>query len=87
MATILTNSTRLTAKNLFSAPPPGGGAAVDSVNLTFQIQQQTGGQIASGSVSIVMPLADDVFKVGNYYDMTLADGVAPTSAKEKPPTD
>jgi len=87
MAVSLTNSTRYTNKNLLSSPPPGGGAAVDSVNITFLMQQQTGGLVASGSVTMVIPLTDDQFKVGNYYDMTLADGVAPTSAKEKPPTD
>jgi len=81
MAVNLTNSTRCTNKNLIQSPPPGGGAAVDSVSLTLQVQQQTGGVLSSGSVLIVLPLASDQFVVGNYYDMTLADGVAPAVAK------
>jgi hypothetical protein len=81
MATNITVVMRCTAKNLTTAPPPGGGAAVDSVNVTLTLQQgSTPGPAATASLAITIPLTGDTFQVGNYYNMALTDGVAPTMA-------
>jgi len=77
----VTASTRCTNKNLFTSSSPGGGST-DSINATLQFQPSSGSQVTSGTVTLAMTLANDVLKVGNYYDVTIADGAAPLSAEE-----
>jgi hypothetical protein len=55
------------------------------VSATLQVIADTANPDMSGNVALTYPLAGDTVQVGNYYDMTLIDGVAPTAAK-KPTT-
>jgi hypothetical protein len=90
MAVSLTLKVRCSNKNLIQGyvPPGGGTAQPDTVNATFAIIESSVASLTTGTVTFTYALTDDQFIIGNYYDMTMADGVAPvrtTPANAPPP--
>ena len=60
-------------------PPAGGGDPVDSVSVQLQ-QTVATADTSSSSCNVTLPVASDTFAIGGYYDMSIADGVAPLKA-------
>jgi len=78
----MNTKTRCTNKSLMQgAIPPGGTTPADQINASLQIVDDT--NTTSGSINLTYPLANDQLQIGNYYDMTLVDGIAPVKAETK----
>jgi len=78
----ITATLRCTAKNLIPGmTPPDGGTPADIISAMLQVQQPSPTTGLSGTVTLTYSLADDQLMLGNYYEMTLVDGVAPVGKK------
>ena len=79
----ITASMRCQSKNLMAgAVPMGGGTPTDSVNVQLVAQGAASTGMA-GSMTMTLPLTDDPFVVGGYYEVTLADGAAPPATQSE----
>lgn len=62
--------------------PVGGGEPADGVSVTLN-QAAATPATSTAMCTITVPIANDTFVIGNYYDATIVDGVAPVGASSQ----